>query len=127
MSYLEHDTRGYTNVTTSLGKRGKRSRVYLHRVEAEEALGKALPEGAEVHHFGGAKKSNILVLCPDHAYHMMLHQRERALDACGNASWRKCVYCRNYDDPTNMTIPARAKQAYHKKCAADYQRSLYND
>ena len=61
-----------------------------HRLIAEKVLGKPLPEGCEVHHHTDTQ----LVICEDHAYHFLLHQRTRALKACGHVSWRKCNYCK---------------------------------
>lgn len=57
--------------------------TYEHRVLAEKALGKPLPEGAIVHHTG-APDDNYgymkLVICPDQAYHTLLHKRMEELD-----------------------------------------------
>lgn len=64
---------------------------YEHIRVAEAALGKKLPEGAEVHHLNKNKADNRptnLVVCPDHAYHMLLHKRARDL---GLAEYFKAV------------------------------------
>jgi hypothetical protein len=95
-----------------------------HVVIAELALGKKLPIGAEVHHADGNRSNNApsnLVICPSRAYHHLLHLRSRALDACGHADWRKCTYCKEYDDPKNMVTP-KGKYAYpyHRKCNTEY-------
>lgn len=100
----------------------------LHHVFiAEKALGKSLPDKAEVHHINEIKNDNRpenLVICPDRAYHMILHARQRAYDACGNANWMKCMYCKMYDDVKNgSTYSSRGDSVncfYHKSCAADY-------
>src|SRR5712671_1621022 len=77
--------------------------IYRERVRL--ALGKRIPRGAEVHHVDGDYTNNEntnLVLCPNRAYHKLLHIRTEAYVACGNANFRKCAYCRVYDSPSNL-------------------------
>ena len=72
---------------------------------AEQVLGRRLPKGAVVHHVDMNGRNNAktnLVICPSQAYHMLLHLRQRAFDESGNANWRKCPYCKKWDDPKNM-------------------------
>lgn len=97
-----------------------------HVLVAEKALGKKLPEGALVHHVDRNKLNNDprnLVVCPDDAYHRLLHQRQDALDACGHAHWRRCRYCREYDLPENLYV--MSGDAYHSSCRAKARRALY--
>lgn len=84
--------------------------MFAHVHRAEQVLGKPLPKGAEVHHHTATE----LVICPDRAYHMILHQRMRALEECGHAHWRKCVYCKKYDAPENLHISKEFP--YHRAC-----------
>jgi hypothetical protein len=105
-----------------------RGYVREHILVAEKALGRALPDGAEIHHFNEVRSDNAnrnLVICQDDAYHKLLHARATALRACGNANWLRCAYCKNYDDPANLTrVPRRNRpspQARHRKCFAEYQ------
>ena len=67
----------------------------VHRVRAEAALGKPLPDGAEVHHADGTKSlSSPLVICPSRAYHCFLHTRMRVKAAGGDPNRdRVCGTC----------------------------------
>jgi hypothetical protein len=86
-----------------------------YHVAVEKASGKPLNDKVVVHHH------NLeLVVCENQAYHRLLHQRTAALLSCGNANWIKCVRCHKYDDPINLS--GKGKNAYHKECAAKYQR-----
>ena len=71
------DTNGYY-VLTIEGRR-----VYEHVYRAEQALGKRLPKGAVVHHMNGELHDNDtpfnLIICPDQAYHLLLHRRAKEL------------------------------------------------
>lgn len=107
----------------TIDKRGYHSRTIdgtgklVHVLMAEKAIGRTLPVGAEVHHVDRNPSNNApsnLVVCPNSAYHRLLHQRQRALDACGNANWRVCCRCGNHDAPENLNFSG--KQAYHAEC-----------
>ena len=71
------DYNGYYVITVD----GKR--VYEHIHKAEKALGKPLPKGAVVHHMNCIRHDNEtpfnLVICPDQAYHLLLHRRMKEL------------------------------------------------
>ena len=107
------------------GANGKRRHVII----AETALGRELPKNAVVHHIDGNgrnnEKSNLLI-CPSEEYHQLLHLRKRAFEARGNPTWRKCPFCKIWDDPETMIavgdIPTRNKRYCHRKCKADYER-----
>ena len=94
------------------------------RVISENALGKSMPEGIEVHHVNGDKADDQhanLVICENHKYHALLHRRTRAFSACSDANWRKCVRCKKYDAPLNMSRHSRGC-VVHRRCSREYNR-----
>lgn len=110
---------GVAGVKYSVG--GKQQ--YAHILIAEAANGKRLPPTAVVHHADGDNKNNShtnLVVCDDQGYHLLIHMRTRAYDACGNANWRKCPICKEYDDPALMK--RNGKSYRHAACIAEYNR-----
>lgn len=98
----------------------RRGFVMEHVLVAARALGQPLPRGAQVHHIDGDRQNNApsnLVICQDQAYHSLLHQRARAIAACGHATWRSCPFCHEYDDPANMIRHSTTKLQYcHRTC-----------
>lgn len=102
--------------------------VYEHILIAEAAFGKPLPRGAQIHHVNGSESDNRpcnLIICQDHAYHMRLHRRKRALDACGDPDWRRCKYCKGWDRPENLYITT--KEVRHRRCHASYEARRQGD
>lgn len=98
-----------------------------HVVIAERALGRPMPPTAVVHHIDGNPLNNMpgnLVICPSQAYHMELHRRMRALEACGHADWRKCKFCGQHDDPAVLKI--RRGGAFHRECLNADAREKYH-
>ena len=97
----------------------------LHIAAAEKALGKPLPKGVEVHHVNedrGDWRNENLVICPDKAYHKLLHMRTAALDACGNANARRCNVCSQFDDVSNMKKHSTRNIFFHAACRNEYER-----
>ncbi len=100
--------------------------VFEHIEIAERALGHPLPYGAQVHHVDGNPANNAhnnLVICPSQAYHKLLHTRERAAAACGNPDWRRCTFCKRYDNPASMY--AGKGFHVHRECRNKYNRERY--
>lgn len=121
--------RGWGNGHLSHGYRllsdGKHDKVREHIVIAERALGRPLPPEAVVHHVDEDRANNApsnLVICPDRAYHNLLHQRMRARDACGNPNWLRCCRCKTYDDPANLSVSGG--RAYHRACNAEHVKKM---
>jgi hypothetical protein len=50
----------------------------------------------------------------------MLHARQRALDATGDANKRKCTICGEYDDARNMYVNRTAR---HTECHRVYEEA----
>jgi len=123
-----HVSKGYINIYCPNHPRKKGAYVSEHILIAEKVLGKYLPDKAVVHHSDGNglnNTNNNLVVCQNEAYHRILHQRKRAFEASGHALWRKCRYCKKYDDTKNLRIGNRkGASAYHKVCANNYQKEL---
>jgi len=110
--YIGHNVQGRTKLE--------------HVLVAERALGKPLPRGAQVHHWDRDRSNNApsnLVICPDQAYHRLLHRRMAAMEACGNPNWMPCCFCRRHDDPKNLYVSPNGVHAYHRECSATYARS----
>lgn len=114
----------------ALGYRGKQIggvRKFDHVRIVEEVYGRPLPEGAVVHHANGDKLDNRkenLVVCPNRAYHNLLHKRMDALNACGHVDWQKCRRCGQYDDPGNLSSwPNGTTRTWgHAECERRYTR-----
>ena len=97
-----------------------------YRVIAERAVGRPLRETEVVHHIDGDIGNNStdnLVICPSQAYHMLLHRREKALIATGNANSVQCYLCKSWDAEENVTrVVQKSRNSYffyHKACAVN--------
>lgn len=124
------DPRGYVRLKMREHPRANvNGYVWEHIAVVEAALGKPLPPRAEIHHVDEDKSNNAhgnLVVCPDRAYHMLLHKRAEALAATGNPDAHRCRYCSGYDHQEDMrlgpTIGAKCRNAEHARCARIYRR-----
>jgi hypothetical protein len=85
-----------------IGRNSRRLRTHI--LVAESVLGRKLRHGEVVHHLNEDRSDNRpenLLICT-HAYHMVIHQRMRALSASGNADHRPCPFCKRHDDLKNL-------------------------
>jgi hypothetical protein len=95
-----------------------------HVLVVEKVLGHELPQGSVVHHINRNPSDNRpenLVVCQDQAYHLLLHQRQRALEKCGNAEWRPCGLCGKHEAPENLSS-LKPGSIHHAACHARYER-----
>lgn len=98
---------------------------FEHRLVVERALGHRLPVRAQIHHVNEDRLDNRpqnLVACEGAAYHKLLHVRQAALDATGDANARRCEICHGYDKPENLWLHPRRTRAIHRACNAKRQR-----
>lgn len=109
--------RGYLLISMPEHPRAVNGYVRGYHMVAEKALGHYLPNGAVVHHH----TPTDLVICENQTYHMLIHQRTRAWEACGDADWLKCQYCKQYDDPKRLYLIG--KQHFHQACQREYERN----
>lgn len=90
-----------------------------HRQIIEEILGKKIPSKSVVHHIDGERSNNKkdnLILCDSSGYHKILHTRAEALKESGHGNWKKCAFCKTYDDPIKMYVRKNGNQAWHREC-----------
>ena len=86
-------------------------------MRAENAFGGPLPPGVEVHHADGSKAADApLVICPDRAYHRLLHVRMRVQAAGGNPNTQRiCSRCKQlcliHDMALDKGHPSRSCKA----------------
>lgn len=120
-------SRGYVLVLVPDHPRCNRDGYVMeHLLVAARALGRPLPDDVEVHHVNEGKADNRnqnLVICQDHAYHMLLHRRAKAYRATGNPNSRKCVYCKRWG--LDLSINKSGGAAYHAACVNKYNQTRY--
>lgn len=116
---------GYPQVWVPAHPRAVLGYIPEHVYKAELAAGFRLPAGVEVHHVNQIRHDNSnsnLVICQDHAYHLLLHKRMRAYRGCGNPEAGFCRFCKSWD--VDVARDTRGT-AYHKPCMARYDKEKH--
>ena len=98
--------------------------IQEHVLIVERTLGREIRSPIMIHHVDGNGRNNAhsnLVVCPNAAYHSLLHMRTAARDACGNPAWRKCGFCKQWDAPDKLAFWKRGSLSgtviAHRACA----------
>jgi len=111
---------GYVRIYQPENPKSSHGYVLEHILIAQKLVG--INKEFEIHHYGQKSDNDKIVICENHAFHMLLHQRTRAYFACGHANWRKCTICKQYDDPQNMYISQPAHHQRHRGCFNEYHK-----
>jgi hypothetical protein len=105
--------------------------VPIHRLRAQQALGRPLPAGVIVHHADGSRDPWApLVICESQAYHGLLHRRMRVKAAGGDPNTQRiCCSCKLLLLKTAFSAKASQFDGLRKtcrrcECAAAKRRSM---
>ncbi len=114
-----HKQSGYVFVKRpSHPKADAKGLVQEHRVVVEDIIGKYLPDHAIVHHLNGNRKHNNpdnLVVCPNDAYHQLIHNRTYSLVFTGSPNNRWCPGCEQFLPLSSFFCTSRKDKNGNKK------------
>lgn len=110
---------------------GNGKTVKVHMLIAESVLGYYPPKGVEVHHVDGNTRNNEksnLVICQDHAYHMLLHHRARVLAAGGDPNTdHVCGMCKQVKRLETFSASRSNKSVGRKAQCLECARTKTNE
>lgn len=103
--------------------------VFEHVLIAESALGKPLPDKAQVHHVDEKRSHNEnanLVICENDAYHKLLHVRRRVILMGGNPNTHKlCWDCKSLVEKSEFYSDKTNSDGLHASCKSCIKRRKY--
>lgn len=91
--------------------------VFEHILVLEKALGRPILPTEHPHHINSDKTDNSpgnLMVFQTNGMHRSFHERLKAYEECGHWDWRKCVFCHQFDAPSNLIT--RGKGCCHRSC-----------
>jgi ribosomal protein L24E len=121
-------------IYTDRHPRATKNKPYVHEhvLVMEKLIGRCLTQKERVHHINEVKNDNCpenLLLCANEAAHRVIHRQLRAIQATGHINWRTCMFCKEYDDPTNMKEVVRSDsktpRLFHNECRNKYRKQQY--
>jgi hypothetical protein len=125
---------GYTMVYSSdhpraIGKAENGGAILEHILIAEKALGKPLPVGVPIHHYGEKTENHKIVICQDAAYHTLLHQRTRLIQnqKTGGKVCTSCLVHKPFDQFYRDTSKFDQLRSQCKACILQFRKEKYRE
>jgi hypothetical protein len=116
---------GYIIVTNKNHPRQRNGYIYEHTMVMEQFLNRQLNDGEYVHHINNNgydnRIENLLVVTSEE--HQLIHFTNKVIRESGTSYKRKCRFCKEYDDPSNMTH-CKNEQFKHNNCENEYKRNI---
>lgn len=116
---------GYVMVRCPEHPRAIKGYVKEHILVLEKAFRRPILATERIHHIDGNRSNNHvgnLILFKNHSMHNSYEARLRAFKATGHWDWKLCLFCHQYDAPTNMVGRRQDSSMYHQECRRKYNR-----